>query len=106
MMNLGYLLFTWLVNTLYGAHLHDPCTMYKVFRRDCIYNIRFECNRFDFDPELVGKLIRNGLRPLEIDVHYQSCSFDGGKKVEFFRDPPTWIRACFRHRFSNLHCWP
>ena len=106
MMNLGHLFFTWLVNTLYGVHLRDPFTMYKVFRRDCIHNIRFECNRFDFDPELVGKLIRNGFRPLEIDVHYQSRSFDDGKKVEFFRDPPTWIRACFRHRFSNLHVWP
>jgi hypothetical protein len=31
--------------------------LYKVFRRDCIYTLRFECDGFDFDHELVGKLI-------------------------------------------------
>jgi hypothetical protein len=23
-----------------------------------------------------------------------------------FGDPPTWVRACMRHRFSKLWCWP
>ena len=80
--------------------------MYKVFRRDCINNVRFECNRFDFDLELFGKLIRTGFRPTEIGVRYTSRSFEEGKKVSVFADPPLWIRAGILHRFSNLHIWP
>jgi hypothetical protein len=105
-MNLGHVFFTWFLNVLFGQRLHDPFTMFKVFRRDCISNAAFECNRFDFDIELFGKLIRLGYKPIEIGVRYNSRSFDDGKKVSILGDPPTWIRAGFRHRFSNLHAWP
>jgi SAM-dependent methyltransferase len=101
-MNLGHVLFTGLFNITYGTHLRDPFTMFKVFRRDCIYGLTFEANRFDFDWELVGKLVRAGYRPLEIPVNYRSRSFTEGKKVSLFRDPPTWIRACFKYRFKPL----
>jgi hypothetical protein len=105
-MNAGHVFFTWFLNVMFSQRLRDPFTMYKVFRRDCINNIPFECNRFDFDIELFGKLIRRGYKPAEIGVRYSSRSFDEGKKVSMFGDPPTWIRAGFRHRFSNLHVWP
>jgi hypothetical protein len=86
--------------------MRDPFTMFKVFRRDAINNVRFECDRFDFDIELVGKLIRQGYSPREINIRYTARSFDEGKKVRVFGDPPTWIKACLRHRFSVLHAWP
>jgi Glycosyl transferase family 2 len=105
-MNIGHLFFTWFLNVLFGQRLRDPFTMYKVFRRDCINNVDFECNRFDFDVELFAKLIRQGFQPIEIGVRYSSRSFDEGKKVSVFGDPPTWIRAGLRHRFSRLHVWP
>jgi Glycosyl transferase family 2 len=105
-MNVGHLFFTWLINTVFGQNLRDPFTMYKVFRRDCIYGLRFDCNRFDFDHELVGKLVRNGFNPVEIDVSYHCRSFAEGKKISIFGDPPTWVRACLKHRFSQLREWP
>ena len=101
-MNLGHVFFTALFNVVYGTRLRDPFTMFKVFRRDCLHGLAFESNRFDFDWELVGKLVRAGYRPLEIPVNYRSRSFSEGKKVSFFRDPLTWIRACFKYRFVRL----
>ncbi|EWY42531.1 glycosyl transferase [Skermanella stibiiresistens SB22] len=101
-MNLGHLFFTTLFNVVYGQKLRDPFTMYKVFRRECISGIEFECNRFDFDWELMAKLVRSGYTPLEIPVNYHSRSFTEGKKVTFFRDPLTWFRACFKYRFVSL----
>jgi len=68
--------------------------------------LEFESNRFDFDWELVGKLVRAGYTPMEIPVNYQSRSFAEGKKVSFFRDPLTWIRACFKYRFVRLRKRP
>ncbi len=81
--NFGHVFFTVLLNLLYGQKMKDPFTMFKVFRRDCINNLKFECNRFDFDFELVIKLIRKGYIPLEISVNYNSRSFKEGKKVKY-----------------------
>jgi 2-polyprenyl-3-methyl-5-hydroxy-6-metoxy-1,4-benzoquinol methylase len=101
-MNLGHLLFTALFNIVYGQRLRDPFTMFKVFRRECISGLPLECNKFDFDWELAGKLVRCGYDPLEIPVNYESRSFAEGKKVTLVRDPITWLRACFKYRFSRL----
>ena len=90
-------------NVLYGQRLRDPFTMYKVFWRDCLHGLDLECNRFDFDFELVIKLIRKGYRPLEIPVNYRSRSFQEGKKVSVLRDPLTWLRALLRYRFGSIY---
>lgn len=105
-LNFGHIFFTWFLNFMFRQRLRDPFTMFKVFRRDAIQAMRLECNRFDFDHELVGKLVRVGRMPTEINISYVSRSFDEGKKVAFFRDPPTWIKACIKHRFSELYQFP
>lgn len=101
-MNLGHIFLTEFFNLLYGQSLSDPWTMYKVFRRDCLHRVQFECNRFDFDVELVAKLVRRGFSPLEIPVHYHSRTFSQGKKIRVLRDPITWIWACVKYRFASL----
>ncbi len=101
-MNLAHRFFAFLVNILFGARMLDPFTMYKVFRRDCLHGLRFECDRFDFDFELVIKLLQKGYRPLEIPVNYRSRSFAEGKKVSFLRDPLTWLRALVKFRLSRV----
>jgi hypothetical protein len=101
-LNQAHWFFTILINVFFGAHLKDPFTMYKVFRRDCLYAIRLECDRFDFDWELVIKFLRKGYRPLEIPVNYRSRSFSEGKKVSFFRDPLTWLRVLIKLRFQTF----
>ena len=102
LMNLGHWFFATLINVLYGLRLKDPFTMYKVFRVDCLRNLSFECNRFDFDCELVIKLVRKGHIPIEIPVNYRSRSFEQGKKVDVLRDPMTWLRAIFKYRFQKI----
>jgi len=99
-MNAGGMLFHRLFNTVFSTRLTDPTTMYKVFRSDCLENLSFTSNRFDFDFELLGKLIRAGFTPLEIPVRYKSRGFDEGKKIRVFRDPFTWILAILRFRYS------
>lgn len=94
--------FHTLFNVVYGVRLTDPTTMYKVFRRVCVEDIYFEADRFDFDFELVAKLIRRGFTPVEVPVSYVSRGWAEGKKVRLFRDPPTWVRAILRYRFSRL----
>jgi len=101
-LNLAHWTFTLMINASLGIWLTDPFTMYKVFRRDCIRGLKLECNRFDFDWELLIKLVRKGYRPVEIPVSYRSRSFAEGKKVSMFRDPMTWMVALLKYRFQPL----
>ncbi len=101
--NLGHLIFLALFNLFYRQRLKDPFSMYKVFRRDCLYGLSFECDRFDFDFELTIKLLRKGYRPMELPVNYRARSFSEGKKVTVIRDPLTWLRALVKFRTSPLY---
>ena len=101
-LNAAHWFFTSLINVSLGIWLRDPFTMYKVFRRECLEGLTFECNRFDFDWELLIKLIRKGYRPVEIPITYSSRSFKAGKKIRVFRDPLTWLRAWAKARFCRL----
>ncbi len=100
--NFGHWFFTTLVNVLFLQRLRDPFTMFKVFRRDCLFGLKLEYNRFDFDFELLIKLLRKGYRPIELPVNYRSRSFKEGKKVRMFRDPLTWLKALARLRFTKI----
>src|SRR5262249_32411462 len=88
---------------LFLQRLKDPFTMFKVFRRDCLFGLEFECKRFDFDFELLIKLIRKGYRPIELPVNYRSRSYKDGKKVRMFRDPISWLKTLIRLRFSEIN---
>lgn len=98
-MNAGGVLFRGLFNLLFSVRLTDPTTMYKVFRSSCIEGLGFDCNGFDFDYELLGKLILAGYSPLEVPVSYKSRGFDEGKKIRIWRDPLAWVVAILRCRF-------
>lgn len=101
--NVGHLIFLALLNGLYGQSMKDPFSMFKVFRSDCIAGLTFVSNRFDFDFEIVIKLLRKGYRPLEIPVNYHARSLSEGKKVTMVRDPLTWLRALVRFRTNDLY---
>jgi glycosyltransferase involved in cell wall biosynthesis len=102
LLNSAHWTFTLLIDISLGIWLKDPFTMYKVFRRDAVKGLTLKCNRFDFDWELLIKLIRAGHRPIEIPISYQSRSFKEGKKIRMFRDPLTWIVAWAKARFGPL----
>jgi glycosyltransferase involved in cell wall biosynthesis/ubiquinone/menaquinone biosynthesis C-methylase UbiE len=102
-MNLGQKIFKTILNLACGQNLNDPFTMFKIFRRDCLFGLTLKANRFDFDWEIVIKLLRKGYFPLEIPINYVSRSFKDGKKITFFRDPLLWIYAAIRFRFEKLY---
>src|SRR5581483_794946 len=102
-LNLGHVFFTTLINILYNQKMRDPFTMYKLFYRDCLHRLQFDCCRFDFDHELVIKLVRKGYTPIEKPVNYRSRSFKEGKTVQVVRDPLTWLWVDLRLRFCKLY---
>jgi glycosyltransferase involved in cell wall biosynthesis len=101
-MNFGGMFFHGFFNILYGQRLTDPTTMYKVFKRSCLKDFDLVANRFDFDFELVAKLLRAGYPAIEVPVSYTSRGFEDGKKIRVFRDPITWIWAILKFRLQPL----
>jgi glycosyltransferase involved in cell wall biosynthesis len=102
LLNGAHWAFAALFDLTYGVRLRDPFTMFKVFRVECIEGLPLVADRFDFDWELLGKLVRRGYKPIEIPITYQARSFHQGKKVRLLADPPTWVKACFRFRFCRI----
>jgi len=103
LMNAAHRVFTLLFNVVYRTQLRDPFTMFKVFDSHCIAGLHFTSNRFDFDWELVAKLVRRGFMPIEVPVTYHSRGFDAGKKIRFVRDPLTWLVALIKFRFVQIN---
>ena len=102
-LNFGGIFFHFLFNVVFGQKLTDPTTMFKVFERNCLKGLKLVSDRFEFDYEILGKLIRAGYIPLEVPVSYASRGFEEGKKIRVFRDPPRWIWAIVKFRFSPLY---
>lgn len=100
--NIAHVLVTAYINLLFGLRLRDPQTMFKVFRRDCIEGIEFSGNYFNFDYELLLKIVRKGYRPTEIPVNYRSRSHAEGKKIRMWRDAPLGLWTITKLRFTPL----
>jgi glycosyltransferase involved in cell wall biosynthesis len=100
--NLAHVLVTAYINVLFGLGLRDPQTMFKVFRRDCMEGIEFSGNYFNFDYELLLKIVRKGYKPTEIPVNYRSRSHAEGKKIRMWRDAPLGLWTITKLRFTPL----
>jgi len=98
--NFSHILLTFFFNILYKQKLKDPWTCYKVFKKKCIKNIKLECKGFDFDMELICKLVKNNFFPIEIPINYTARSFKEGKKVSIIKDGPKAIFAMLKYRLK------
>jgi glycosyltransferase involved in cell wall biosynthesis len=101
---LGAKLLTHLTNILYGAGIHDEATCYKVVRRLLLAQLRLECHRFEFCPEVTAKLCRIGEKIEEVPISYHPRSAVEGKKI---RHSDGWqaIWTLLRYRFVPRRYW-
>ncbi len=78
---LGNLLILAITNGLYGKRFTDYEGCYKAFRRRLLLETPVEANGFEFDNELMCKLIRKGVRIEEVAIHYAPRTYAQGKKI-------------------------
>jgi len=86
---LGNRLLTALTNLLHGVHLHDIETCYKLMTLDVARSLNLESDRFDLDPEITAKIIRQGYTIHQVPISYQPRR---EKKLSPWRDgwPALW----------------
>jgi glycosyltransferase involved in cell wall biosynthesis len=93
-------LLTFLTNILFGAHLTDMETAYKMFYRETIEGIRLRCVRFDFEPEITASFLKKGYKIVEVPISYTPRSVQSGKKISWV-DGFEAIYTLIRCRFFN-----
>ena len=93
----GNKLLTRLTNLLYNAKLTDMETCYKCFRTEVIRSITIESDRFQIEPEVTAKILKRGVRILEVPISYAGRSFHEGKKITW-RDGLSAIWTLLKHR--------
>lgn len=95
----GGKLLTFLANLLYGAGITDESTCYKMVRTDILKGLNLRCRRFEFCPEVVAKLGRNGIEILELPISYAPRGFKEGKKIRW-TDGVQAIWTLFKYRLK------
>ena len=68
-------------NMTTNLNLTDMETCYKAFRREVLNRITIEENRFGFEPEIVAKVAKLGVRVYEVPISYNGRTYDEGKKI-------------------------
>ncbi len=92
------LLVRW-TNILYGTSITDEATAYKAFETDLLKSVQLRCRRFEFCPEVTGKLARRGVAIHEVPVRYLGRTKSQGKKIRW-TDAVVAFSVLFRERFA------
>ncbi len=93
----GNRFLTWLTNRLYGVRLTDMETCYKMARASLFEGMRIESQRFELEPEITAKLLRQGKRILELPISFQGRGRSEGKKISW-RDGFGAVRTLWKYR--------
>jgi glycosyltransferase involved in cell wall biosynthesis len=66
---------------LYGRYMTDTLTGYKVYPAKLLQNFSIQTFGFETDHELTAKLLRSGVKIIEVPVSYQPRTLEEGKKI-------------------------
>ncbi len=97
---LGNRFLSIVTNVLYNNMLTDMETGYKAFRAPVIKSVHIRSNRFDFEPEITAKVLKQGYRIYEVPIYYAGRDYAEGKKITW-RDGFAALWALLRFRFFD-----
>ena len=80
---IGNILIIGITNALYQHSATDYEGCYKAFSRRVVDSIPIAANGFEYDNELICKLLRRGHRIVEVPIKYRPRSYEEGKKIKW-----------------------
>ncbi len=87
-------------NVLYNTTLSDMETCYKLFDRRILDGLTLRAQRFDFEPEVTAKILRQRIRIYEVPISYAGREIDEGKKITW-RDGFAALWTLIKYRFVD-----
>jgi dolichol-phosphate mannosyltransferase len=85
---------------LYGQWISDPLTGYKLYPAGWLKSYRARTRGFETDHELTARLIKTGMRIVEVPVSYYPRTVSEGKKIQL-SDAFVAIWTLLKFRFVN-----
>jgi glycosyltransferase involved in cell wall biosynthesis len=93
-------ILTLATNILYNAILSDMETCYKVFRAEVVHGMKIRAKRFEFEPEITAKVLKQGIRIYEVPISYNGREWSEGKKISW-TDGPIALWTLLKYRFVD-----
>lgn len=97
---LGNFAITWTTNILYLNNGGEYEGCYKVFTSKLLKAIDIKTNDFDFDNELICKILKLGHKPIDVPIHYYPRSYAEGKHINW-RHGFKILWTIVKYRFIN-----
>jgi len=95
----GNKILTFVFNILYNVSLTDIEPCYKLFKSDVLKGMDIKANGFEYDIELLCKLVKKGVKIRQIPISYNPRRFEEGKKINW-KDGLIAFWVIVKHRFS------
>lgn len=92
---------TSLTNVLFGGKLTDMETCYKMVETNLINSLGIKAERFEFEPEVTTKILKKGVKIIEIPIAYRGRGYDEGKKIGW-RDGVEAVITLFKLKFGKF----
>lgn len=89
---------TLVTNLLYGSRITDMETCYKIMETAVARGLGLESSRFDIEPEITAKLLRQGHTIVERPVRFEPRSRAQGKKIGW-RDGVRALQVLVKYRW-------
>ena len=90
-----------LASVLYGQYIPDEATCYKMFKTSVLKEVKLECKRFEFCPEVTAKVRKKGYKIYNIPISYFPRTTNAGKKLNALKDGWEAISTLLKYRFSD-----
>jgi glycosyltransferase involved in cell wall biosynthesis len=87
-------------NLLYNTTLSDMETCYKLVKADVLKKITLKSRRFEFEPEITAKLLKQKIRIFEVPISYAGREYEEGKKITW-RDGFSALWTLLKYRFVD-----
>jgi glycosyltransferase involved in cell wall biosynthesis len=96
----GNKMLTLVTNVLYDSILSDMETCYKVFRSEIIKPITIHSRRFEVEPEVTAKILKQKIRIYEVPISYNGREYWEGKKITW-KDGLSALWTLIKYRFVD-----
>ncbi|MBN2044081.1 MAG: glycosyltransferase family 2 protein [Anaerolineales bacterium] len=97
---LANLTLTLVTNLLYRAKLTDMETCYKAFRRQVVAGMTIHARRFEFEPEFTAKILKKGIKIVEVPISFNPRRYSEGKKINAW-DGVIALWTLIKYRFVD-----
>lgn len=88
------------LNILFGSHITDSYTCYKLLPTEAFRSLNLSANGFEMEAEICARCLKRGIVIREIPISYAPRTIEEGKKINW-KDAVRGVRMMLRMRLGG-----